>query len=121
MMRNYSDTPWSSTISEVEVFISCIVGRERQTRRQKERSAEMKEEFERLAASIIYTIKGECKEDAFGLGMACLFLCKSDRERLGPQNALQSFAWITASALLTEVDKMQRERNGMKKKRREFY
>ncbi|KAI5844566.1 RNA dependent RNA polymerase-domain-containing protein [Morchella snyderi] len=117
LMHNFSDTPWSGNISEVEVFIGSIVGREKQTQRQKDASISMKEEFEWLVASIINSIKGDQdgQADIFGIGMACLFLCRSDGERVGPQNGLQSFAWVVTSALLTELDKHQKEMKGLKK------
>jgi hypothetical protein len=111
MMRSYSDTPWKSMISEVEVFIGCIVGKERQTKRQKEASITMREDFGRLAGSIVDSIKGESREDTLAVGMGCLSLCRKDKETQGPQNGLQSFSWIVASVLLTEMDKIQKEIN----------
>lgn len=119
MMRSYSDTPWKSKISEVEIFIGCIVGREKQTRRQKDASVAMKEEFERLTSSIIESIKGESREDTLAVGMGCLYLCRADRDAQGPQNGLQSFAWVVASVVLTEMDKIQKEVRHAGRRRRD--
>lgn len=109
LMHYYSDTPWKGTnISEAEVFIGRIVGNEKQTKRQKEESAGLKDEYDALVWSVMDSIKGQCGEDALAVGMACLYLCKKDRETQGPQNGLQSFAWVAASLMLTEMDKIQK-------------
>lgn len=122
-MHTYSDTPWKgNNISEVEVFIGRIVGNERQTKRQKEESAALKEEYEGLVWSVMDSIKGQCGEDALAVGMACLYLCKKDRETPGPQNGLQSFAWVAASLMLTEMDKIQKfAARGKRIRRGEYY
>lgn len=122
MMRSYSDTPWKdSNISEVEVFIGSIVGKEKQTKRQKESSAALKSQYENLVWSVTDSIRGECHDDTLAVGMACLYLCKKDRETQGPQNGLQSFAWVAAGLLLTEIDKMQKFAASGRRRRREFY
>lgn len=122
LMHYYSDTPWKGTnISEAEVFIGRIVGNEKQTKRQKEESAALKDEYDALVWSVMDSIKGQCGEDALAVGMACLYLCKKDRETQGPQNGLQSFAWVAASLMLTEMDKIQKfAARGKKIKTREY-
>lgn len=120
LMRSYSDTPWKSNISEAEVFIGRIVGKEKQTHRQKEASAEMRDDFDRLASSIIESIRGEDREDTLAVGMACLNLCRRDRETQGPQNGLQSFTWVVVSVLLTEVDRIQKEIKNPDRRRRGY-
>lgn len=123
LMHSYSDTPWKGTkISEVEVFIGKIVGNEKQTKRQREASATMRDEYEALVWSVMGSIRGQGREDAFAVGMACLYLCKKDRETQGPQNGLQSFAWVAASFMLSELDRVQKfDAVGRRSRTREFY
>lgn len=122
-MHSYSDTPWKNTkISEVEVFIGKIVGNEKQTKRQREASVGLKEEYESLVWSVMCSIRGQCREDALAVGMACLHLCKAERETQGPQNGLQSFAWVTASFMLSELDRIQKyDAAGRRTRTREYY
>ncbi|PWW73042.1 RdRP-domain-containing protein [Tuber magnatum] len=108
MMVNYSDMPWKHSLQEVEVFIGNIVGKERQTRRQKDASSHMKDEFDRLASSIVESIQSESREETLGIGMASLSLCLPEKI-WKDLDSLKSFTWIAVSVLLTEVDKMQKE------------
>lgn len=110
-MIDYSDTPWKHKLREVEVFIGCIVGRERQTKRQRENSASMRDQFNRVTSSIVESMKGDSRETTLGWGMASLSLCLPGRNQRNrdPLKKLKSFAWIAISVLLTEVDKMQKE------------
>lgn len=108
MMINYSDMPWKYPLREVEVFIGNIVGKERQTQRQKEASLEMKDGFDRLASSIVESMQSESREKTLGIGMASLSLCLPEKN-WKDLDSLKSFAWVAISVLLTEVDKMQKE------------
>ncbi|RPA97388.1 RdRP-domain-containing protein [Choiromyces venosus 120613-1] len=108
MMVNYSDMPWKHRLREVEVFIGCIVGKERQTQKQKDNSASMKSEFDRLASCIVESMQGESREETLGIGMASLSLCLPEKI-WKDLDSLKSFAWVAISVLLTEVDKMQKE------------
>ncbi|KAG0643426.1 RNA dependent RNA polymerase-domain-containing protein [Tuber brumale] len=108
MMVNYSDMPWKYRLREVEVFIGNIVGKERQTQRQKDASSQMRDEFNRLASSIVESMQSESRKKTLGMGMASLSLCLPEKN-WKDLDCLKSFTWLAVSVLLTEVDKMQKE------------
>ncbi|CUS12437.1 unnamed protein product [Tuber aestivum] len=108
MMASYSDMPWKYRLREVEVFVGNIVGKERQTRRQRDASSQMKDEFDMLASSIVESMQSESREKTLGIGMASLSLCLPEKV-WKDLDSLKSFTWVAVSVLLTEVDRMQKE------------
>ncbi|KAF8471693.1 RNA dependent RNA polymerase-domain-containing protein [Kalaharituber pfeilii] len=121
MMRNFSTTPSAEPLREVEVFIGSIVGKGKQNRREKDSSMAMKDEFDRLVEETINCIQGVDDEagtgdplDTLGRGMACLWECvnnDSEHVRRHGEEKLRSFAWVAASAVLSEVNELQKRRN----------
>lgn len=105
MMRYYSETPWKSSITETEVFVGSIVGREQSTKRQREWSSELKNQYEETAQYTMDQLKGETSEETVGRSMAALKICCPSYDKPSTYR-LSSFAWLAASVLLTEVDKM---------------
>ncbi|KAA8913017.1 RNA dependent RNA polymerase-domain-containing protein [Sphaerosporella brunnea] len=108
LMQGYSDTPWKSILSEEEVFVGTIVGKEKQTRRQRELSSEMKEEFDMLVQYTIARIRGETETRDVKLAkcLAALNVCVAGGKHA---DQLRSFAWVVVSVLMTEVDALQKE------------
>lgn len=111
LMKIYSETPWKSRLSEVEVFVGSIIGREKSTKRQREMSMQMKDEYSCCAQYTIQQLKAESHEETLGKCMACLKICLPSFETPSHHN-LCSFAWVAASVLVSEVDKMQETRVG---------
>ncbi len=126
-MNNFSEHP-IKPISELEVFIGYIINKTGvQTRRQRERSLGLKDEFDRIATWItsqmrphgddIVPVTGyETELDALGLCLACVFIGgkwehpEATRRRRGGYGELKSFRAIAASALLAELDLFKGER-----------
>ncbi|MCJ1395918.1 hypothetical protein MMC18_008804 [Xylographa bjoerkii] len=111
----YSPAPWSSTITELEVFIGNIVGKTHgQTKRQREASMNMREDYERLVEFIVSQIrnKGAGREEALERSIACMALGLEDDGASDPawrgRSQLMSFRWIAASVCLQEVERLQK-------------
>ena len=102
-MSAYSDTPWNSSLTEAEVFVGTIVGREKQTRRQRELSGVMKQDFDDLVTFVIAELRGEDGVDTVDRCLACLHIC------LQGESELRSFAWVAVSVLMAEVDVLQKK------------
>ena len=105
IMREFSETPWKSSLGEVEVFVGAIVGREKSTRRQRELSINLKEQYDFMAKNTIYELKGETSRETLGKCMACLKICCPS---FGMPSAYKyrSFAWVVSSVLISEVEDM---------------
>ncbi|KAI9788921.1 MAG: hypothetical protein M1816_006486 [Peltula sp. TS41687] len=122
LMYKYSATPWSSTLTELEVFIGNIMGKEhRQSKRQREASTTMREEYDRLVQFIIAQIldKESGGEESLERAVACLavavdeykqeqYLYPPGSRRRGNTTKLRSFRWIAAAVCLQEVEKLQK-------------
>ena len=109
-MVAYSETPWKSTLSEVEVFVGAIIGgRDKQGRRQRETASAMKEDFCILAEFTVDELKDGSRSDILNKCMACLHVCLPDGTRHA-QSDLRSFAWLAASVMMSEMDAIQKER-----------
>jgi len=128
MMRDYSVTPTAEPLKEVEVFIGCIVGKGKQNKREKDNSVQLKEGFDRVVDKVFECIRGSTDESPMGgpweilaRGMACLWTCivpqGAGQRRLG-EETLKSFGWIAASAVLQEVDAIQKRRKQALPRRR---
>jgi hypothetical protein len=107
LMHSYSDTPWKGILNEEEVFVGSIMGREKQSKRQRERSGEMKEEFHNCVTYTIGQLRGDDRQLTLARSMAALNVylnAQDNRERL------HSFPWVVVSVLMTEVDILQKER-----------
>ena len=108
-MTSYSPHP-SHFISEIEVFAGCILGKTgAQTRRQREYSASMKDKHDR---DVEYTIRcimqGDedgSNDEALERSIACLYVSFSNDQARPKIGYLASFAWVTASVCLQEVEK----------------
>jgi len=105
----FSETPWKSSLTEVEVFVGTIIGgRDKQTKRQRELSSSMKDEFNRLAEYTVEMLRGDTREETLNKCMACLEICLPDSTGHAYSDQ-HSFAWVGASVLMSEVDIMQKE------------
>jgi len=102
-MIQYSDTPWNSSLTEAEVFVGTIIGRGKQTRRQRDSSAAMKRTYDTLVAFVITELRGEDAIEAISRCLACLHICF-----LG-EDGFRSFAWVVVSVLMAEVDVLQKK------------
>ncbi len=113
-------------LSELEVFMGYIINqRGVQTRRQRDRSEKLRDEFSRISGQTMERMRGNKKVpatgyikelDALELCLACLLICqalvpKDDSraarmaaERRKGYGELQSFRLVAASALLAELD-----------------
>lgn len=128
-MNDFSEHP-INPISEVEVFIGCIINKTGvQTRRQRDRSIKLKDEFERIAIWITGQMRRQNKSDipltghetefdALELCLACIHI-GAERDELGAmrrrrnrRNELKSFRAVAASALLTELDLVEKGKKG---------
>ncbi|KAE8313996.1 RNA dependent RNA polymerase-domain-containing protein [Aspergillus transmontanensis] len=110
-MDTYSDHP-TKPISELEVVIGSIINRRGvQTRRQRDRSNKLHEEFDRIATWITSIMRRQEIEDAdpngLELSLACLYhgIQGSDSgHRKEVYGELKSFRVVAACALLAELD-----------------
>lgn len=114
-MHQYSVEP-SHPLSELEVFIGYIVGRNgAQSKRQRELSKGLKEKFDRDVTFTIDNITGKQggdRDDALARAVACLSVGIDRRET----DTLQSFQWVAAAACLKE---MLRRKGGVRLRRTE--
>jgi hypothetical protein len=108
LMRAYSDTPWKSTLNEEEVFVGSIMGREKQSKRQRERSVEMKEYFNDLVTYTIAQLRDDDRDLTLAKTMAALNVYLSGQDN--HEKRLHSFPWVAVSVLMTEVDVLQKDR-----------
>ncbi|MCJ1377000.1 hypothetical protein MMC17_000090 [Xylographa soralifera] len=115
LMYQYSPTPWASTITELEVFIGNIVGKTHgQTKRQREASMNMREDYERLVEFIVSQMRNKDagREEALERSIACMALGLEDDGASGPvrrgRSQVMSFRWIAASVCLQEVERLQK-------------
>lgn len=128
-MNDFSEHP-VNPISELEVFIGCILNRTGvQTHRQRNGSIKLKDEFERIAAWITSQMRPhgndsvpltgyETEFDALELCLACFYVGGEQarpgalRRRRHGYGELKSFRVIAASALLTELDLLEKAQKG---------
>jgi hypothetical protein len=128
-MNDFSEHP-VDPISELEVFIGYIINKTGvQTRRQRDRSIKLKDEFERIAAWITTQIRPygnssvpqtgyETEFDALELCLACVYAGGEHnrpgaaRRRRDGYGELKSFRVIAASALLAELDLFEKGKKG---------
>lgn len=101
-MHQYSVEP-SRPLSELEVFVGHIVGRNgAQSKRQREMSKGLKEKFDRDVTFTMDNITGKQsgdRDDALARAVACLAVGIDRREK----DTLQSFQWVAAAACLKEL------------------
>jgi hypothetical protein len=111
IMTNFSGHPLHP-ISEIEAFIGNILGPQgAQSKKQRDLSITMKEEFDRDAAFIVQCIR--TKEDVDGdegleRSMACLAVSLEGRKSGGSFKGgtrLVSFGYIAAAVCLKELDR----------------
>lgn len=129
-MTDYSQHP-VQPLSELEVFIGYIINqRGVQSRRQRDRSEKLKDEFERISTLTVWRMRGNRKLttaghnkglDALDLCLACVHTSlsrgaglarpgKASRGHRGDE--LQSFRVVSACALLKEVESLERDIDG---------
>lgn len=95
-------------LTEKEVFIGSIIGRNgRATKRERESALVMKERFDREVRETINWMRAD--ENALERSVACLHLGKDiKKESRGTfELELRSFGWIAAAVCLDEVEKYQ--------------
>lgn len=110
LMMVYSETPWKSSLNEVEVFVGTIVGgRDKQSKRQREAASAMKEDFNGVAEFTVNELKDGSRDEILGKCMACLHICLPDGTSHA-QSDLRSFAWVAVSVMMSEMDAIQKER-----------
>jgi len=126
-MNDFSEHP-INPISELEVFICYIVTKTGvQTRRQRDRSIKLRDEFGRIATWITNQMLrpsnsngplagDETEFDALELCLACVHIGgerdeATRRHRTG-YHELKSFRVVAASALLIEVDAFEKGKKG---------
>ncbi|MCJ1477226.1 hypothetical protein MMC13_005897 [Lambiella insularis] len=117
LMYQSSPTPWASPITELEVFIGNLVGKTHgQTKRQRETSMRMRDDYEALVSDIVSQIRNKegGREEALERSIACMSLGleqegRNRQAKLGRANLL-SFRWIAASVCLQEVDRLKKNR-----------
>ncbi|KAL1965248.1 hypothetical protein VTN77DRAFT_6002 [Rasamsonia byssochlamydoides] len=111
LMYQYSDTPWKASLTEIEVFIGNIMGEShKQTKRQKESSKSMREDYDRLVDWTISMILGrdsDCEGKSLERSIACFWVALNDAtaQYNYKKRRLRSFAWIAAVVCLQEIDK----------------
>uniref|UniRef100_A0A093V0X3 RNA-dependent RNA polymerase n=1 Tax=Talaromyces marneffei PM1 TaxID=1077442 RepID=A0A093V0X3_TALMA len=117
LMYQYSDAPWKSSLTEVEVFIGNIMGQNhKQTAYQKESSRAMRDAYDDLVKWTMSLITGRGTDDereSLERSIACLWIALEDTRQkksslLPNQKKLSSYGWIAAVACLHEIDKLQR-------------
>ncbi|KAE8352264.1 RNA dependent RNA polymerase-domain-containing protein [Aspergillus coremiiformis] len=117
-MDSYSDHP-TKPISELEVVISSIINRKGvPTRRQRDRSDKLRDEFDRIATWITGIMRrqggADSKPDGLELTLSCLYLgiqgSDSDRRR-EIYGELKSFTVVAACALLAEMEYCEKGRS----------
>ena len=109
IMRDYSDTPWKSSLLEVEVFVGTIIGRQKQTKRLRELAVTMKEDYDYLVQNTLAELKeGGGRAETLGRCMACLAVSLQQNPRFNPTGS-ESFAWVAVSVLMSEVDALLME------------
>lgn len=124
-MNDFSEHP-INPISELEVFIGCIINQTGvQTRRQRDRSIKLKDEFERITTWITSQMRRhgnsnvpltgyESEFDALELCLACVYVGGEQdqpgamRRRRDGYGELKSFRVIAASTLLAELDLLEK-------------
>lgn len=120
----------SKPVSELEVFIGHIINqRGVQTRRQRDRSEKLRDEFGRISTQTIDRMRGNKavpatgyvkKLDALELCLACVRIYQASggkaddtsTARAGRRRGyggLRSFRLVAASALLRELDHLEKE------------
>lgn len=114
-MRRSGENP-SRPITELEAFIGNILGTQGfQSRRQRDASIPLKEEFDANVRDQVRYIRGtrdddEHTEETLARSIACfnVSLGEVDRVQLGGRRSepLVSFRYITAAVCLREMDKV---------------
>ncbi|KAF7593189.1 hypothetical protein BBP40_011819 [Aspergillus hancockii] len=118
-MNNYSEHP-VKPITELEVLIGSIINENGvPTRRQRDRSIKLKDEFDRIASWIMGLMGREktvgTEQHSLELCLACVHVgCeKSGPSRLTEMyGELKSFKIVAACALLFELDHFEKNRAG---------
>jgi hypothetical protein len=118
-MNNYSEHP-IKPITELEVVIGSIINENGvPTRRRRDRSIQLKHEFDRIATWIMSLMRRQKTVDSKGEGLElCLACLHVGCQEGGPSRLkeiygeLQSFKVIAACALLAEMDHSEKDRGG---------
>ncbi|KMP02248.1 hypothetical protein CIRG_10071 [Coccidioides immitis RMSCC 2394] len=114
IMQQYSKTPWKSSLTEIEVVMGSILGQNsKQSRRDKEASQSMREEYQELVNFTIsmLTDGDSGGDDSLERSIACFWHAlhgKHSGSRSQKKVALLSFPWIAAMVCLQEVARFQR-------------
>jgi hypothetical protein len=109
-------------LKELEVFVGFIMNKSGvQTRRQRDRSVKLKDEFERITTYIAREMRNPAPAsvtselDALELCLACLYVAchKEEGELRGPRHrssthGLESFKIVAAATLLRELTVLER-------------
>ncbi|KAJ9226183.1 hypothetical protein DTO027B5_5867 [Paecilomyces variotii] len=110
LMHQFSATPWKSSLTELEVFIGTIMGEShRLTKRQKEISKSMREEYDDLVEFTVSAIldRGSDHREPLERSVACFWVAvQSHNEPSHRDLKLHSFAWIAAVACLQEIQNL---------------
>ncbi|KAL2007317.1 hypothetical protein VTN00DRAFT_8755 [Thermoascus crustaceus] len=112
LMYQYSASPWKTALTELEVFIGTIMGENSKiSRRQKESSNTMREQYDRLVEfTMSMILDRETGTESLERSIACFWVGVRDAKAYRPglkQVKLESFTWIAAVACLQEVERLQ--------------
>lgn len=126
-MNDFSEHP-INPISELEVFLGYIINKTGvQTRRQRDRSIKLKDEFERIATWITHQMTQTDSSSApptddetefvvLELCLACVHVGgerdQGSRRRRNGHSGLKSFRVIAASVLLHELQLFEKGKRG---------
>lgn len=123
-MYNHSETPWKSSLTEIEVFMGTILGKNPFGRRNYDMTQHLRSDYNWLATHTVNWMRGETREDTLGKAMASLHISLPDSGYNEDKTTeMQSWAWVAICILVAEVDQMQKEaarvahRRGMKSRR----
>lgn len=109
IMTDFSEHPLRP-ISENEAFIGNILGKTgAQSRRQRDLSSSMKEQFDRDTAFVVSCILKEedgYSEEALERSIACLEVSLEERRVFRRSEQLASFKYLAASICLREVHRV---------------
>jgi hypothetical protein len=101
-------------ISELEVFVGTILGKNggTRTRRLRDLSVGMKEKFERDLGFTVHCVvegsEGEGKEEALERSIACLAVAMENTEPVWERvGRLESFRYVAAAVCLGEIERFQ--------------
>lgn len=115
-MIDRSETPWKSSLTEIEVFMGTILGKTAFARRNFEMTQLLRSDYNWLVSHTIGWMRGKDREETVSKAMAALFISLPDAGH-DMKNEMQSWAWVAVCLLVAEVDQIQKESRRSKSSR----